>query len=301
MEAVSETAAARAAPPAASEAASSEAEPIGRRSWRDLLVAGLWIAVTAFSAAAPPLIRVPIGLVAVLYLPGYLLSSIVLPSENDLDRVGRVGMSLGLSPAIISLAALILDRSGIGIRLEVLPIAVTCVDAVLLVVAVARRRVAPVEPPEPGSRTPFVGRAARFTQALVIANVLAAALAYVLAASQPGTPPTEFYILGPEQRLAGYPRAVAVGEAIVVSAGIHQEAGRAGSYRINVQQGDNVLATVGPVQVPAGGRWDETVSIPMETVGDDQELTFALLRDADPVPYRNLRLRVDVVPSGVRP
>src|SRR6266540_5921580 len=61
--------------------------------------------------------RLGLGLVYVLFVPGYCLSVAVWPAEAELDPLERVGLSLGLSIAMIPILALGLDRLGWGLRL----------------------------------------------------------------------------------------------------------------------------------------------------------------------------------------
>ncbi|MBV9358221.1 MAG: DUF1616 domain-containing protein, partial [Chloroflexi bacterium] len=51
-------------------------------------------------------LRVPVGVVSVLILPGYALCLALFPRFEDLDGLGRVGLSTGLSLAQCPLLAL---------------------------------------------------------------------------------------------------------------------------------------------------------------------------------------------------
>jgi uncharacterized membrane protein len=57
-----------------------------------------------------------LGHVFVLYVPGYLLQAILFPRVDELDRIERVALSLGLSVAVASLLALLLNWLPWGIR-----------------------------------------------------------------------------------------------------------------------------------------------------------------------------------------
>ena len=57
------------------------------------------------------LIQIPLSLVFILFIPGYLLQAFLFPYRGDLDGMERVGLSLGISVAVNSILALIIDRS----------------------------------------------------------------------------------------------------------------------------------------------------------------------------------------------
>ena len=57
-----------------------------------------------------------LGLTWVLFVPGYCLMAALFAREEDLDGVARLGVSIGLSVALVPVQALILDRLPWGIR-----------------------------------------------------------------------------------------------------------------------------------------------------------------------------------------
>ena len=70
------------------------------------------VALAACAAAlvnGPPALRILLGLVAVLFLPGYALAVVAFPTRRDLDWVSRTAMSLALSLAL-GLSALVPTR-----------------------------------------------------------------------------------------------------------------------------------------------------------------------------------------------
>jgi uncharacterized membrane protein len=62
--------------------------------------------------------RIALGLVFVLFLPGYVLVAALYPRKDDLDPVERLALSLGLSIAVVPLIGLALNYSPWGIRLD---------------------------------------------------------------------------------------------------------------------------------------------------------------------------------------
>ena len=69
----------------------------------------------------PPLnetpVRVVLGLLLVLFLPGYSLIAALFPRKDDLDGIERIALSFGLSIAVVPLIGLALNYTPFGIRL----------------------------------------------------------------------------------------------------------------------------------------------------------------------------------------
>src|SRR5437867_3448634 len=74
-----------------------------------LLLGALAPLLPALLLLPVPLLRVPLGLAAVLLAPGYALVAAVFPEHDDLDGGMRAGLSFGLSVAVLPLLALLLD------------------------------------------------------------------------------------------------------------------------------------------------------------------------------------------------
>jgi uncharacterized membrane protein len=267
--------------------------------FRDLLLMALLSVLGLLLTDGPTVVRALLGPVAVLLVPGYAAVSALFPRYDDLDRVERLGLSLSTSLAMIAAVALVLDRIPGGLTFTSIRITVTGGTVLLLGIAAVRRaraRGAPsgyaveAAPPPPG-RT---GRAVRFTQAIVVANIAVAALAYVVTIGATVPTSTAFYVLGSEEKLSDYPTEVTVGESFAVTVGVSQASNAGGRYRLTATSGDAVLATLGPFDVAAGSTWRSEVRVALPRAGPDQELELSLARDGDSEAYRTVRLWIDV-------
>jgi uncharacterized membrane protein len=85
------------------------------------------------------LLRIPLGLAYVLFIPGYLLQAFLFPRLDDLDGIERMGLSLGLSVALVPLLALLLDRLPWGLRFWPIAIGQCLLILLLLLAALAHR------------------------------------------------------------------------------------------------------------------------------------------------------------------
>jgi len=87
--------------------------------------------------------RIGLGLVFVLFLPGYVLVAALYPRKDDLDLVERLALSLGLSVAVVPLIGLGLNYSPWGIRLNPILAFVTLFIVLAAGVATSRRLMLP--------------------------------------------------------------------------------------------------------------------------------------------------------------
>ncbi|GAH85820.1 unnamed protein product, partial [marine sediment metagenome] len=89
--------------------------------------------------------RVFIGLILVIFLPGFSLSAMLFPKRDDLDVIERIALSFILSVAIVPLLGLILNFTSFGIRLVPVLIILSIFTISLSLVAWIRRLKLPVE------------------------------------------------------------------------------------------------------------------------------------------------------------
>ena len=86
-------------------------------------------------AAALAVLRVGLGIPAVLCVPGYALTVFLYPRGRDLDAFERIALTVGLSVAQIPLVVLLVDRSPWGLSP---PATVASLDRPLLSVVLPR-------------------------------------------------------------------------------------------------------------------------------------------------------------------
>jgi uncharacterized membrane protein len=255
-------------------------------------------------------LRLVLGLVLVLFAPGYALQAALFPRQDDLDGIERAGLSLGLSVAVISLLALLLDNLPWGLRLWPMAISLALTVLVASLPALARRLILP-----PAKRfIPRIGLDLRswwgeqdrtnrrlyslVAGALVITFISAAA---ILLLPKPAERFTEFYMLGSEGLAQDYPRQVTAGQTVALTVGISNREGAAAVYRIQVKAGEKVLTQAGPVALENGKTWEQALEFVLLTAGDDQQILLLLEREGQPAPYRSLRLWINVKPAAAVP
>jgi uncharacterized membrane protein len=250
------------------------------------------------------LLRILLGLTFVLFVPGYVLQAALFPRPADLDGPERMTLSFGLSVVVVPFLALILDQLPWGISLWPIIIGEGLFVAILSAVALLRRWRLPAETGQGVKKLAdwwaSQDQAGRLLNGvLAIALLLAAVLsAAILLRPKPVELFTEFYVLGPDGLVEGYPRVTKPGQAVTVTAGITNHEGQASEYHIVVQVAGEIVGGAGPRTLQDGAIWEAPVEYALPRAGEDQQVEFLLYRDDMVDPYRRLSLWIDVVEGG---
>jgi uncharacterized membrane protein len=262
-----------------------------------LITLAAGIAAVAALADAPAAIRAPFGLVAALILPGYALSLALLPGE--LDRIERWALGFVLSLVATAGLALLLDASPWGLSPTALVVTLSLTTVAGVAVGGLRSRgrgdvdVALRRPSLP------IGRRALLVVIICVPPLVALALA--VAPGLPGTPQTDFFVLGRSGLAANYPARVVAGERIVLDIGMTNREAAAASFKVVVRTGETELARTPAIELAAGEEWRGTVAFQASIVGQRQEIELLLYKAADTPPLRSLRLWLDVSAPTAQP
>lgn len=274
----------------------------------ELLAAGLALS-GQFGAGAPESlltwVRIPLGLLALLVLPGYALAVALFPRAHDLDGLERTALAVGLSVAQVPLLVLAVDRSPWGLSPTIMVVSVgalTCLWCVVAVVRLWRQPAGAGFRPAvwlvQRSRSPVT----RLERVAVLGSVVlvgAVACSLLTVSAQPALPPlTEFFMLGSEGLAENYPRSVAAGEPVSVTLGVTNREGRPMEYRVVAHQRDVSLAETSPFRVEPGATWTGRLDFVLREYGFDQRVEAVLFRTSDAAPYRRLQLVVDAPQPG---
>jgi uncharacterized membrane protein len=275
-----------------------------------VIISLVLVPLVEFSSGA---LRIALGLVFVLFSPGYSLIAALFPKRSDLSGIERVALSFGLSIAVVPLIGLALNYMPWGIRLY--PILVSLLVFIVAMTAVAwhrRRRLAPEERFQIGLQSKLhsvrhswagQGRWDRILTVLLVVAILGAigALGYVIAKPKVGERFTQFYILGPEGKAEGYPREVTLGQSASVILGIANHEHQPTSYRVEIVIDGQKVGTLGPIALAHEEEWEENVSFSPIRAGPRQKVEFWLYRDEGEEVYLKTHLWVDVSAEGGGP
>ncbi len=269
----------------------------------DLVLLNLLLLVLVLAILFFPsnVLRIVLGLPAVLFMPGYTLMAALHPRKEAVDNIQRVALSFGLSIAVVPLIGLILNYTIWGITLESVLYSNVAFIVTMSIVAWARRKKFPVEERfgidfrwrMPGWRGSAWDKA--LTVFLVVSVIGVAAVAgYVIAKPRIGQQFTEFYILGAERGATDYPGDLVVGQDAEVTLGVINREHRRTDYRLVVDIEGVLTGEIGPVVLEHEEKWEQTVNFSFQRAGENHEVEFRLYGDDDPEPYLQLRLWVDV-------
>ena len=217
----------------------------------DLILVMLLTILTMAFVIFPPLkgtfIRSILGVLLVLFIPGYSLVSALFPHKGDLDGIERTALSLGLSIAVTPLIGLALNFTPWGIRLDPILISLTYFTLIMILVAFLRRRRLPAEERFAvpfmeffrDLKASFHGKPrteVALSLILIIAILLAiSTTAYVIVNPKQGEKFTEFYILGPDGKATNYPTNLTVAQQGTLIIGVVNHEYAAINYQLVVK------------------------------------------------------------------
>ena len=276
-----------------------------------LAVALLALATLVFTLtplASLAAVRIPLGLVMVLFVPGYSLIAALFPRMNDLDGIERVALSFGLSIAVVPLIGLGLNYTPWGIRLTPVVISLALFTLAMAAAAHWRRLSLPSEERlaihfrenmsllKRGILTEEKGRLDKALTIILVITIMMsiAALVYVIVTPKQGEKFTEFYILGPGGKAYDYPTQVQAGNKSAVIVGVVDHEYALVNYSLQMNLNNTTILSRN-LTLQQNQTWQEPVSYLLTKTGDQQKLEFFLYKDCNmTAPYRDLHLWINV-------
>ncbi|WP_346430075.1 DUF1616 domain-containing protein [Methanocella conradii] len=283
------------------------------------LVIGFVVATLAFiyvPVLNETIARPALGLVMLLFVPGYALIAALFPGKNDVDGMERAALSFGLSIAVVPLIGLGLNFTPWGIRLDPIVVCLTIFTIACCLVANRRRH----ELDEADRFTIDLARAYNeikeevlagktsldkaLTIVLVISIVLSICMAaYAIMVPKQGEKFTEFYILGPDGKADNHLTRYVLGDQKPVIVGVVNHEYRNVTYDLVVSLNDSVTVTrLYSERLALGDNqtWEKRIEVKPDRVGTNMKMEFLLYIDGNmAIPYRECHLWVTVTaPSG---
>ena len=225
----------------------------------DLLIILIITFLTIISIYIPTISKTPIneilGLIFVLFIPGYVLISALFPKRYDLDNIERLALSFGLSLVISTLIGMTLNYTPFGTKLTPIVIALTVFTLIMLIVAyLQRRKVAEEDRFQPHFSGYLYSLKSSFNKEskldkllsiiLILTLVLAiATTAYIIVKPKEGEKFTEFYILGPNGKASDYPTNLTMGQTGKLFMGVVNHEYSTMNYEVVVKLQGKVLST----------------------------------------------------------
>lgn len=253
-----------------------------------------------------PALRIILGGPYVLFFPGYTLVAALFPGKDDLEGIERLGLSLGLSIAVLPLMGLALNYTPFGITLLSTVISATSFMLVTCGIAYYRRGRFPPEEryavrieidPEGWRASGLVDRSLTVVLGLSIVAAVGTFL-FVIAKPEVGERFTEFYLLGPWGEAEGYPTYVLVGQRIRLIVGVANREHADTTYRIEKEVDGQDAERIAEIELAHDETWEELVTFTLQEPGEDQKVSFHLYKRDQEEPYRSLHLWISVLPTG---
>lgn len=265
-------------------------------------------------------VRIVLGLLLVLLVPGYVTVAALFPSQKDLDWVERIALSVGLSIAVVPLLGLLLNFSPWGIRLAPIVAALALFITGVGLLAYWRRMRLPaqerlalaLEVAKP-AWAEYAPLDKALTVGLALSLVVAGGMvAYIATVPRPGEKFTEFYILDRNGKAEAYPTNLTAGANGTVIVGVVNREGSSLNYTVVAtleQYAVTTNATGAQVKSLVGSAPVDVYSLVLrDGAKSEAPLPFAvtkpglfrlelqLLRQGMASPYRELHLWIQVSP-----
>jgi len=269
--------------------------------WVNLIVLILIIIISLIPIKP---VRIVLGLLFVLFLPGYIFIAALFPKKGDLDSIERVALSFGLSIAIVPLIGLILNYTPWGIRLYPILFSISAFILICSIITWYRRNkiseeerfLISFEFDFPKWKT--IGRLDKFLSIILIISIISAIgmLIYVVAKPKIGERFTEFYILGPGGMADDYPTESTIGETCEVIVGIINREHENVNYDVVINMGGKEINRLSSISLAHDEKWERRVNIVPNEAGENIKVEFLLYKgESENIePYRELHLWIDV-------
>lgn len=250
-------------------------------------------------------LRLIVGLIFLLFMPGFLLQSVLFWRNRELNALEQIALSMGISAALAGALALLLDVMHWGLQLEAIVSAIILLTTLLALIGGLRRR---------NSEKAFLvislfvlpwwqeqDNMNRLLYGVMALALLGAAFfsAAIITLPRPGDSYTSFYLLGSEHLAEAYPQDIVLGETVTVMAGITNQEGHASKYYVKMLHVGKVIGQLEAFTLNDGETLETLLEFTPENTGNDLEIDIILYRDDVPQPYRTLRLWLNVSAESV--
>jgi uncharacterized membrane protein len=109
-----------------------------------------------------------------------------------------------------------------------------------------------------------------------------------------GSKLTEFYILDSAGGVGDLPRQLPVNKSTDLIVGVVNHESVFTAYELRIKIGGKIIGKES-VELEDGRKWEKKISVTSQTLGMNQKLEFLLFKKDAKIPYRHLRLIIDVV------
>ena len=256
-------------------------------------------------------LRTAIGLIFLLFVPGYAFIAALFPGKDDIDAIERVAFSLAINLALVGLIGVGLNLSLWGVTVASVVLSLMSLTLICIGAAWIRRQqllpddrfnvdFASVLRSEPRLLPEADVRLNRTVAAVLIVALIisAATIAYIMVLPPQRETYTEFYILGPGGLATDYPTNYTLGEQKPLTIGVINHESHDQQYVLEAQlDGSAGTTTLYSQQIVLANNqsWASTITLKPDQAGSHMEMEFLLyLNSNSSVPYQETHLWVNV-------
>ena len=292
-----------------------------------LIISILTVLLVIISVLIPSnIVQIILGLPAILLFPGYSFVAALYPGKEDMNRIQRLALSIGVSVAIGTLIGLILNYTPWGVVPESVLFSVSIFILLASAFALLRRNKVP-------GRNKYIYQLTiswpvwasgvlsklLFVSFIVSIVVTLGVISYVTVSPRVEAAFTEFYILGLNGEAQDYPEVFSLESGDVtrieygdgnyvfdkfgmVTLGIVSHEQEKASYyvlanidgeQIGINYDGGVVNRIGPFELAQGEKWEQKIGFAPQYAGDNQKVEFLLFKETDSIPVSSLHLRID--------
>ena len=269
-----------------------------------IVVVNVLLVTFIYLASFEPL-RVGLGVLLVMLLPGYGVVSAMFPRGGNLDGVERIAVGFGLSLALVPLLGIAIHFSPWDLNLASIVLTLTVWTFVFIGIALWRRRTVRFDERFNVDWTSaWSGRATTLRPIdLVVRSVLillvvggAGFIAWKVQSGGESSRFTEFYILGATGTIKDYPTTLRVGKEQSYNIGIINREMASIEYTIRVYIDNTIAGSLGPLVLDDGEKWEGRIVVLPLADGIHKRLEMGLFRDNSSDIYQTVNIFVDVLP-----
>lgn len=254
------------------------------------------------------ILRVILGFIFVLFVPGFSIQAALFPKQGQLDTLERLVLSGMLSIAFLPIVAYFIEYSiGVGTR-QILFAELTLIFFTLMISIYTQRRISYDERfvITLGLDTRWIWSQGRlekrvFSVFVVIVFLGIFATITILVGPSARDEITEFYVLSDEGFPDTFPQTVPVGSDLKYTLGIVNQENAVLVYSLEVVVDDASVYEVSDIRLRPNESVELDVSFAISEVSDLTPIYFYLYRSDMLEPYRELRVYVTTVRSGGTP
>ncbi|MCD4810088.1 MAG: DUF1616 domain-containing protein, partial [Methanosarcinales archaeon] len=278
-----------------------------RSPWVDLylvivinFLAILFILIPPFSEI---FIRIPLALVLLLFLPGYVFIAAMFPGR-DISGIERFTLSVGLSIAITVFDGFAISVTVWRFRPTSIVVSLTLIILFFVIITYFMRKRLPFEQRFVPDAKPFIEslktkeKMTDIEKALIIAMVgsiiIASGMLIYAKVTFEDEKFTALYILGPDGKAEGYQTNLSFGEPATTIVGIENYEHAPVNYTLQVVL-DGVVLTEKEIQLDHNDKWEENVTYIPDVMGQKIKLEFLLSKDGGVTNYRSVHLWVNTI------